>query len=177
MPPVSGNSNDWLWLSTTADVVGLIGFVVTVASALYARSAATQAREAARNAKLSMLRLDFVAQVAAVIRDIDDIGRMHREGTWPQLPSRYAAARRVLIEIRACEGSSLAKADRTILQSAVTQFTWMEEQVESYIASQKLAEKTPATPPDSAQLNRIISREADNLTRLLSRLRTGSEAL
>jgi hypothetical protein len=170
VPPVV---TEWT-ISSAADVatlVGLaitvIGFVVTIITAWKSKSAAERAEKAAKEARSNLLRVDSISGISSTIAGLQDIKRLHRSGSWDGMPERYGVQRRMLIEVRT-GNSKLTDQQRSTLQSAIQQLSLMEQQIEEHLAR-------PDNPVDTARLNRIISRQADALTRLLTELKIGEE--
>jgi hypothetical protein len=164
------------WLSPAANwgglvglVVTILGFVATLKKITSAKQAAIRAEEAARDARSHIVRHDAVAELAVVVRDLEDISRLHREAAWQSLPPRYAAVRRILIAVKAGGSDVLLAKQRTTLQAAIAQFSKLEEKIEQHMTE-------PSTTPNPAMLNSIIAKHGDSITQLLAELRLASGA-
>jgi hypothetical protein len=83
------------------------------------------------------------------------------------MPERYGVQRRMLIEVRA-GNSTLTDQQKSTLQKGIQELSAMEQLIDEHLAK-------PADAIDTARLNRIISKQADNLTRLLTELKINGE--
>jgi hypothetical protein len=167
-------SDVWDLLSKIANVselvglaVAIIGFWLTIRAARKARSAAESAKTAAEGARSNLLRVDSIAEVSGVITGLQDVKRLHRSGSWDGMPERYAIQRRMLIGVRS-GNPSLTNSQKATLQSAISQLSLMERQIEEHLAN-------PADPPDIAKLNGAVSKQADSLTQLLTELKISGD--
>jgi hypothetical protein len=155
------------YLADVATLVGLgvtiVGFVVTIINVLKSKSAAERAERAAQEARSNLLRVDSIALISSIIAGLEDVKRLHRSGSWQGMPERYGVQRRMLISVRA-GNLTLRDAQKTTLQSAIQQLSAMEKQIEEHLAN-------PGNAPDIANLNGIISKQADKLTQLLTELK------
>ncbi len=147
--------------------ITLIGFIVTIITVWKSKSAAERAEAAANEARSSLLRVDAIAGISGIVIGLEDIKRLHRSGSWDGMPERYGAQRRMLIAVRT-GNLSLTDPQKAILQSAIQQLSMMEKQIEEHLAS-------PESAPGAAKLNGIISKQADNLTQLLTELKISGE--
>lgn len=160
-------------IATVADIatlVGLaitvVGFGVTIVNVRRSKSAAERAELAAKEARSNLLRVDAIAGISGIIMGLEDIKRLHRGGSWDGMPERYGIQRRMLIAVRAGH-LSLTDSQKATLQSVIQQLSMMEKQIEEHLAS-------PGSP-DAARLNGIITRQADNLTQLLTELKISGD--
>lgn len=109
---------------------------------------------------------ETVADFSATIALMDEIKRLHRAGQLDMLPDRYAALRKALIGIRKLSPSLDDEQDK-VLQGAITTLSTTENAIEKAIASR--------SSPDFVRLNRLFSREIDDLHAVLVDLRTAGE--
>src|SRR3954465_10552067 len=103
-----------------------------------------------------------------MIAGLEDSKRLHPTGCWERMPERNGVQRRMLNEVRT-GNQTLTDPQKATLQSAIQQLSAMEQQIEEHLA------RPNDEPVDAARLNRIISRQADNLTRLLTELKINGE--
>lgn len=156
------------WASLIGVVIGLAGFAWTIWSVWKSRTAAERAEAAANAARSQLLRVDSIAGLSAVVAGLDDVKRLHRGGAWEGMPERYGTQRRLLISVRT-GNASLTDPQRATLQSAINQLSMIEREVEEHLAN-------PAAPaPDVVRLNRVVSKHADNLTKLITELKINGE--
>lgn len=146
-------------LDSASSVVGLgltaLGFSFTIWKVLAAKSAAVLAHKAATEVQETISKYDTVAACSSALAMTDEIKRHHRNAAWAVLPDRYAALRRILIEIRNVFPTLDADRHKS-LQGAIFQLSAMETAAEKHLAR-------GAEPPDVAKFNRIISKHADEL--------------
>ena len=155
-------------LGDYASVIGLLiavpGFVLTLRSVRKTRSAAESARKAAEQTVKSLAKADTVIQITVAISVIDEIRRMHRQSSWPNLPDRYSSLRRALISIKESSASH-AQSHQTTLQDAISQISVLEDQIEQQLAGQP-------SRMDIPRANRIMAKQADALQRVLENIKT-----
>jgi hypothetical protein len=92
---------------------------------------------------------------------MEEVKRLHRDGSWQLLPDRYSALKTLLVSIRTAN-PNLSDKHKTTIQDATTQFTGMETQVERF-----LYVKQNPHPPDITKFNSIISKQIDSLREIL----------
>ena len=146
-------------LDSASSVVGLgltaFGFSFTIWKVLAAKSAAVLAHQAASDAQEAISKYDTVAACSSAQAMLDEIKRHHRNEAWAVLPDRYSALRRILIEIRNVFPSLQADRQKSF-QGMISHLSGMENEVEEHLVQ-------GGQPPDFARLNRIISKDADEL--------------
>jgi hypothetical protein len=142
-------------LASVAGVaISIVGFLVTVWNVRRSKSAAERAERAANDARRLIRDYETLSDFSAAIAIMEEIKRLHRIGQIEPLLDRYAALRKVLIEVRKMSPSVNQTMDETI-QSAITTLSAMETQVERSRAAGAI--------PDFVRLNRALSRDIDEL--------------
>jgi uncharacterized protein (DUF2267 family) len=136
-------------------IVAVVGFIVTILNVRRSKKAAQQAEQAALKVRQDMLQKTTVEQFASALTSMEEIKRLHREEAWPILPERYSALRKFLIAIRSAN-QNLPDHHKTALQRAIQYFAGVEKQVEEYL-------EASGEPPNVAKLNRMVSRNIDDL--------------
>ena len=91
----------------------MLGFAVTIWFAFQAKSAAEQARDAARAARDRIFSLDVVGELTAARLTLTDIIGLQRlelgEVLWPMVLDRYERARRSLVRCEQASGVPAAQ--------------------------------------------------------------------
>ena len=153
----------WAAVASIAGVaVSIIGFVVTIIGVWRSRSAAEQAKAAAREARQGILELETIQDFTAVTTIMEEIKRLHRAGAWAVLPDRYTALRKLLGAILAANPDA-PDDQKALLVGSINQFRVMENAVERALADK--------TAPDVVGLNKIVSQKLDKLNEVLSTFR------
>lgn len=134
--------------------ISIVGFLVTVWNVRRSKSAAERAELAANEARRMIRGYEALSDFSAAIAIMEEIKRFHRIGQIDPLLDRYAALRKVLIEVRKMSPSVNQAMDQTI-QSAITTLGTMESVVERSRAAGAL--------PNFVRLNQLLSREIDQL--------------
>jgi len=154
-------------LGDIASIVGLLltvfGFTFTLIIAFKAKTAATQAREAAFKIRDDMILLNTTAGISAAIAIMDEIKRLHRLKQWVLLPDRYSEARKILISVRGMNPSISRRAHKG-LQSSITILANLEDDIEKRIAQKTL-------DADVTIFNKGIRKHVDVLQDLLSEIK------
>jgi hypothetical protein len=138
--------------------ISIGGFIVTIWNVRRSRSAAERAEAAANEARRVIRSYQTVSDFAAAITIMEEIKRLHRVGRIEPLLDRYGALRKALIGVRRLAPSLSASMD-TRIQTAITTLATMEDVVERARAER--------SSPDFVQLNRLLSRDIDNLHAVL----------
>lgn len=138
--------------------ISIIGFAVTLWNVRRSKSAAERAERAANDARRMIRDYETLSDLSAGIAIMEEIKRFHRIGQVEPLLDRYAALRKVLIDVRKMSPTTDQAMDRTI-QNAITTLATMETQVERSRAA--------GTAPDFVRLNRLLSRSIDELHSML----------
>ncbi len=161
----------FMWGDVTDDVltlVGLgltlIGFGLTFIGVWKAQSAATAAKDAVKDVRKDIQRIDAVAEISSALRVIEEIQRLQRQKKWDLLPDRYLTLRQSLIEIRGAN-ADLTDDNKAALQSSIVIVRGIMDQVEETLESE-------ADSPKVAKLNSTLSEQADDLQVILTEVRT-----
>ena len=156
---------DWIGANHVGDLasvagvaISIIGFFVTVWNVRRSKSAAERAEVAANEARRLVRSYETVADFSAAITIMEEIKRLHRTGELDMLLDRYAALRKVLIGVSRVSPLIDPEQSRKI-QSAITTLGTLENLIEGCRANQ--------SPPDFVRLNRLLSRDIDNLHAVL----------
>lgn len=162
-----------VWYITARDDIGvilgligillsIIGFWIAFVQIRKTKSAAEAALDAAKEARDNIRNFDSVIDFSSVIAMVEEIKRHQRAGNWVILPDRYSQLKSSLIAIKAVN-NQLSVEHKTTLQQAITQFTNIEGRVESSLATNMVL--------DTPRLNKLVSRELDNLREVLIQLK------
>ena len=144
--------------------VSLLGFVCTIVLVVRSRRAAEAAEAAALTARDRISRFDAATELSTAISMMQEIKRLHREKLWAQLPDRYSTLRQSLITIKVSH-SDLTEEQATMVQGAIQHFKHMEGRIDQHLSSEQQG------PLDFTRLNRIVTRQLDNMTELMMTLR------
>ena len=154
-------------LGDLASIVGvaisIVGFVLTVWGVLKSRKAAERAEAAATAARDSIRIFDTTVDFASAITTLEELRRAHRAGQWPILPDRYAAVRKLLINVRA-SNPGLSEQQNKVIQQSLANLAVLEQTVERGL----VAKSDPANP---AKLNQILSQDIDELVAIFAELK------
>jgi hypothetical protein len=155
-----GRLTFWAGIASIVGVaVSVVGFVVTIVGVWRSRSAAEQAKAAARETRESILKLEIIQDFTAVTTIMEEIKRLHRASAWAVLPDRYTALRKLLGAILAANPDAPDE-HIALLVGSITQFRIMENTVERALAEN--------VHPDTANLNKIVSQKLDKIDEALS---------
>jgi hypothetical protein len=143
------------------DLASIAGLAYAIYLAYWARTAAEQARDAAREARDRIFSLDVASELTAARLTLTDIIGLQRlelgEILWPMVLDRYERARLSLVR---CEGAhGVPEAQRESIITAVGLLRSIVEDIE-----------TARIDPDQVQLdivriNRFLSGQIDELER------------
>jgi hypothetical protein len=140
-------------------IISLIGFGATIWTLLKTKNAADEARKAVTRVREDMRNIKTVTDFSQSIAIMDEIRRLHREGSWQILPDRYSILKGLLISIRSTN-PSLPDKHKVALQNAIQHFTNIESQIERSLESGN-------SPTNIAKLNTIVSKQMDALREAL----------
>lgn len=145
-------------------LVALIGFGITAWAAVRAKSAAESAKAAADQIKEKFNKFDAIASISEAIAIIEESKRHLRANIFFIVPDRCGASRRLLIAVR--RGTEFSEVQLAVIQAAVSALADIERRIESTI------QKRAAI--NVSRMNKMLTREADNLTQLLADLKVDS---
>ncbi|RJP35552.1 MAG: hypothetical protein C4527_00435 [Candidatus Omnitrophota bacterium] len=94
---------------------------------------------------------------------MEEIERLHREKAWRILPDRYTVLKKSLISVQGAN-PDLSKEHKESLNRAVGQFTIIKNKIENILS-------THADSPDASKLNKIVTKQIDNLTQVLEEIK------
>lgn len=144
--------------SVAGIVISITGFAVTVWNVLRSKSAADRAEAAAAEARRAIRGYEALSDFSAAIAIMEEIKRLHRIGETTIILDRYAALRKLLIGVRQLS-PEIDDSIRIRIQSAVTNLTAMEHYLEK--------SRAEGTTPNFVRLNRLLSRDVDDLQAVL----------
>ncbi len=144
-------------------IIALVGFAITIVVARRSRSAAVQAKEAVQSVRGDLQLLNSTSDLSSALAIIDEIQRLQRNQAWSELPDRYNALRRTLLEVRA-SGHSWPDEHKTSIQSAVTLVASIQRQLEYALSQSSSDIRVP-------RLNTQLARREDELIEVLGYLR------
>jgi hypothetical protein len=156
------------FLSTNwGDIVGAVGFVVTVAGfviAIYqatkARKAADAAEEASRETRQAITRLLAVADLQRAIALIERLKDLHRQKNWEVSLQHYQSLRAILADV-VTRYPEPSPEQRAKLQEAIPQIRLIEDNVDE-------AHRNGAEPFDQDNFNRVLNSIQENLQEMAS---------
>ena len=166
----------WMATNQIGDVAALVGivvsvsgFIITILKLIKSQRAAEAAATAANETRKSMEYVTALTDLASGIAIMEEIRRFHRAGVIQPLPDRYAELRKILIVARAWRGdlvgsSGLSVEQKATIQSALANLSKAEESVERSNAKQE--------PVDFVRLNKILSKDLDQLHEILVHLKS-----
>jgi hypothetical protein len=149
-------------------LISIIGFLVTLIQLTRSRRAAEAAKIAAVTTRQSLAYIGAISDFASAIEILEEIKRYHRSGMIQPLPDRYMALRKILVTARAGHGDmpGLTTDQLTIIQSALLNLSKAEELIDRTLSS-----KQPDAV-DFPRLNRILSKDIDQLQIVLTHLKS-----
>lgn len=148
--------------SVAGVIISLIGFAVTVWNVRRSKSAAERAEAAAHEARRGIRIYETVSEFSAAIAIMEELKRLHRLRASDMLLDRYSALRKALITVRRLS-PSMDEGIGTKIQNAVTSLAVMEHQLET--------SRSRGSSPDFVRLNRVLSRDIDELHAILVEMR------
>jgi hypothetical protein len=157
-----------LWLCTvtnwwTNNWVSVAGVLLTVWFAWRAKTAAEQARDAAREARNRILAFDAVGAISAILEIMEEVKRFLREGTPNQAILRFATLCAHLVEIKGSPG--LTRAEQNLVARVLTQCRIMETKID------RKSRASPAELFDPSEINELLSAQIDTLRGLRTEMR------
>lgn len=159
------------FLNNWRDIVSVAGFAITIITLLATRGAAIAARDAAKKAteevQKSFAKVDAVSTLASVVITIERIYELQRQRSWERVPALYKDVRQLLAKVKG-SGSPLVDDDKDYIQHAVSEFARIEQRIETLIGYQAELEDMP-------EMNQLITRHAEEFTRMEAELRRGRQ--
>ncbi len=149
--------------SLLALLITVVGFFFILKNVLKSKKAAQAAADAAQQVIRNLARTDTVAECSSAISTMDEIKRLHRQGTWSILPDRYAALIKSLITIKTANPDVTDQYKRQI-QSAIQILTGLERTIERSLS-------TNHPPSDVPKLTTLVSAQTQKLQQVLSSIR------
>jgi hypothetical protein len=134
--------------------ISVVGFVVTVWNVRRSKSAAERAETAANEARRMIRGYETISDFSAAIAIMEEVKRLRRTGQVDMLLDRYAALRKVLIAVRKL-APSIDESMGAKIQNSIVTLADMEDLVE--------LSKSEGSLPDFVRLNRLLSRDIDDL--------------
>ncbi|WP_295819848.1 hypothetical protein [uncultured Deinococcus sp.] len=117
------------WLSIIGLPLSIFGFYYAINGITSAKRAAELAREAADNAKRSVINFTSVREMSLLISLLEDLKQIHRSQQYDRAFDRYDKALNLLSSIKNIEW--LSEADKTTLQQSSTMIRVIEREVEA----------------------------------------------
>jgi hypothetical protein len=103
--------------SVVGVMISIIGFAVTIIGLARAKSAAAQTAVAVADVRQKLSLQNVLADLTALMSDVEEIKLLHRAGAWGAMPARYAAIRKRLLSVKAT--TTLTRAQKASLQAAI----------------------------------------------------------
>lgn len=140
-------------------LISIVGFAITIRTALKSRTAAQAAQESVQKVREDIKRVNAVVEFATALATLEEIRRLHRAAAWHTLLERYANLKTLLVSIRTAN-ADMPDPYKTSIQGALTQLSQMETQVERFVMSQQ-------NMPDALKFNMVVSKQIDSLREIL----------
>jgi hypothetical protein len=145
------------------------GFVLTLVRLSQSKRAAEAATKAANEARQSIAYVATISDFSAAIAILEEIKRFHRGGVLGPLPDRYSTLRKLLIGVSSSRNDlvgaeGLSEDQREIIQRALVNLSGAESAVERSMHN--------GTALDFPRLNRLLSKDLDQLETLLVHLKS-----
>lgn len=161
----------WSWEISFGDFASILGVLLALIGLHQTRRAARKsaasaeaAKVAAERARDSVKNITAIADASAAITGLEEVRTLHRLRQWTYLPDRYSRVKGSLFSLRDASPNVSDDAKETI-QGTIVQISRMENLIERAISR-------TGNNIDSARLNRILSKEIDNLNELLGKLKS-----
>jgi hypothetical protein len=149
--------------SLIALAITIVGFAITIWQIQKSRTASEQARDAAHSARQQILRMNAVAELGVIIRDLQEIQGFHRDNTLSALPGRYTSVKLALIAVKG-RTPELTERQQSEIQAAVQQIAGLEQTVEEAIAGTNILQVS--------RINRILRQQIERLAAISVDLQT-----
>lgn len=111
------------------DLAGVLGFAVTIWLVFRAKTAAEQARDAARQVRARISALDTIGELSTAITILNEIMRLQRTSAWETLwdivLDRYTNVRGHLV--RSEQGVGVGAVHQNSIRTAIAQLSIIEE--------------------------------------------------
>ncbi len=165
-PSTIGYINTLLESTSFGNILNVIGLLITILGFITAIRTARSAKNAAQKAEIEVIKvredmgkLRTVADFSSAVTLMEEIKRLHRLGSWEDLPDRYSSLRNLLVTARS-GNQKLSDEHKSLIQNALLQFSTMEHKVDRHLIAKQ-------TKPDVSQLNNIVSKQIDNIRGIL----------
>lgn len=140
--------------------IALFGFYFTLRNVGRSEQAAKRAEAAANDAVGKIKLFDSVSGFSSALSILEEIKRLHRKDAWEVVLDRYAALKRILVEVRV-SNTTLSENQNKSVQRAITHLSAMEEAVESELAKKE-------KPQEVAKFNAILSKDIEGIQEVLA---------
>ena len=144
-------------------IIALVGFGITIRNVGKAKLAADRAEFAANETLERVRYVDTVQNLSRAISIIEEILRLNRTGEWKVLLDRHLIFRGILIEVRG-SATNLNDVHKAIIQDGITHSSSISNRIE-------VALHGNAQPTDIPRMNRILSKQVENLRDILVEMR------
>lgn len=158
------------WTSIFGLIVSFFGFLVTIENVVRSRDAATRAEEAANRAIEAIKGIEVVDGLAESVTLLDEITRLNRAGEWTLVLDRHVALRKIIADLKAHEKIE-APARLATLQSAFQHSMNMSNTIELFLEGRGISSSVSV-----AQMNKVLSKQAEKLGAMMVEIRTAAGA-
>lgn len=155
----------WLADTGTSDVLGFVGFLVTVVGFIAtlmnvrkSRHAAEAAREAADEVRRRISTFETVRVLASAVVHLRALQSDQRSGRLDGLPGKYSEIRGLLIGVRE-RAAGLSDQQRTSVQATISLLAKTEHDLDRALAAK-------GTWENMVRTNRLLSERTDELLKL-----------
>ena len=140
--------------------IALSGFYLTLRNVRRSEQAANRAEAAAKDAVDKIKLFDSVSGFSSALSILEEIKRLHRNDAWEVVLDRYAALKRILVEVRV-SNTTLSENQNKSIQRAITNLSAMEKAVEIELAKDK-------KPRQVAKFNAMLSKDIEGIQEVLA---------
>ena len=155
-------------VQTLANIASILGVAITIGGFALTLVRIRKSQTAVEDVKEQIRNLNAIQEVAAAIKSLDEIRKLHRAKSWTVLPDRYTSLKHQLIAIK--ERTSISQKQRSSIREAIQQLSTMEAQVESTLFG-------GTDDPAVDRMNEITSGLIDDLAAVLVDLQNEIDVL
>ena len=165
---------DWIESPTTGAIssfagviIASIGFSITIYNVIRSKRAANQAAKAANEALQSVRYVDTVHNLSKAISIAEEMKTLNRDKEWKILLHRLSMFRNTLIEIKGAV-TNLTDDHKSCIQDGIAHSRTLSHSIEVALSKNK-------EPRNIPRMNKILSRQTDELVNVLVELRVKAE--
>lgn len=145
------------------EITGVLGFIVTVVGFCVTIWNVRKSRLVAEEIRSRIYHIDTVVELGSVLTSLEEVKNLMRNQIYAHVPHRLSGVRTKLVSIRA-QSSSLADADKSLIQGAITYLANFEKKIDRLI-------ENGSKPTNWSRDNAIVTEHIDKMAALLMRLK------